>query len=274
MTRFSVVSSVYINDKPDDFRRALESITNRQTVPPSEVVLVVDGPVPEGIEKVLEEFCLSNTGLFKIVRFENNQGLGVALQKGVEIASNEIIMRMDSDDIALPYRFEKQIKFMEEHPEVALCGGQIEEFIDYEDNIVGKRVVPCTNEAIREYMKSRCPFNHMTVAFRRSEILRVGNYQPWFWNEDYYLWLRMLLGGCVFANLPDTLVHMRAGRDMYTRRGGKKYYKSEKDLQKYMLVNGVISRPRYMFNVLVRWTVQVGMPNWLRGIVFQTLFRK
>lgn len=271
---FSVLISVYKNDKAKDFDAALESITVSQTVKPSEVVLVVDGPVPEDINKVISQVEATNPGLYKVVRFEQNQGLGVALQKGIETATNEVVIRMDSDDIAVPDRFEKQIGFMDSHPEVAICGGQIEEFIDEESNIVGKRTVPCSDEEIRQYMKSRCPFNHMTVALRRSEVVRVGNYLPWFWNEDYYLWLRMMLAGCKFANLPETLVHVRVGKDMYARRGGMEYFKSEAKLQKFMWSNDIISYPRYSFNILVRLCVQVIMPNWLRGFVFQRLFRK
>lgn len=271
---FSVLISVYRNDKPDDFRVALESITTSQTLKPSEIVLVVDGPVPDGINQVISDAESSYPGLYHILRFEQNQGLGIALQKGMEAVSNEIVLRMDSDDIAAIGRFEKQVKFMESHPEVAICGGQIEEFIDNQQNIVGKRIVPCSNDEITRYIKSRCPFNHMTVALRRSEVMKAGNYQPWFWNEDYYLWLRMLIAGCKFANLPDTLVYVRVGKDMYARRGGIRYFKSEAKIQGFMLGNGVISFPRYLFNVTARLAVQVLMPNWLRGFIFQKLFRK
>ena len=274
MNSFSVCMSVYKNDKAEDFRIALESITTKQTVKPSEVVLVIDGPVTDDINRVISEVVSAAPELYKIIRFEQNQGLGIALQEGMEAASNDIVMRMDSDDIAVPDRFEKQFHFMESHPNVAVCGGQIAEFIDDVDNIVGKRTVPRSNEEIYSYMKSRCAFNHMTVALRRSKILEVGNYRPWFWNEDYYLWIRLMIAKCEFANLPDTLVHVRVGKEMYQRRGGMKYFKSEVDIQKLLQENGLISWPRYCFNVLVRWGVQVVMPNWLRGFMFQILFRK
>lgn len=271
---FSVLISVYKNDKPEDFKTALSSVTTMQTLKPSEVVLVVDGPVPDGVNKVISDAETANPGLFHVVRFEQNQGLGIALQKGMEAASNDIVMRMDSDDIAVPDRFEKQLTFMVEHPEVAVCGGQIAEFIDSVDNVVGNRTVPCNNDDIYRYMKSRCAFNHMTVSLRRSKILEVGNYQPWFWNEDYYLWLRLMIAGCVFANLNETLVKVRVGKEMYQRRGGMKYFKSEKDIQKFMFQNGLISYPRYCVNVIIRFIIQVAMPNWLRGFIFKKLFRK
>lgn len=270
---FSVLISVYKNDKAEDFLEALDSITTKQTLKPSEVVLVIDGPVPNDTNQVIADAELQCPGLYKIIRLEKNRGLGIALQKGLEATSNDIVMRMDSDDIAVPDRFEKQYQFMVEHPNVTVCGGQINEFIDTVDNIVGKRVVPCANDEIYGYMKSRCAFNHMTVALRRSKILEVGNYQPWFWNEDYYLWIRLMIANFDLANLPDTLVNVRVGKEMYQRRGGKKYFKSELELQKLMHDNGLISWPRYCFNVIARWGVQVAMPNWLRGFVFQRLFR-
>lgn len=271
---FSVLLSVYEKDNAEAFRVALDSISTLQTVKPSEIVVVADGPVSEAVEKVIADVESECLGLYKIVRFEHNQGLGIALQKGMEVVSNDIVMRMDSDDIAVPTRFEEQAKFMETHPDVAICGGQIEEFIDKESKIVGKRTVPCEDEDIRTYMKSRCPFNHMTVALRRSKVLKAGSYQPWFWNEDYYLWIRMMLAGCKFANLADTLVHVRVGKDLYARRGGIRYFKSEAKLQKYMWRNGLISFPRFSFNLMVRLCVQVLMPNKLRGFVFQKLFRE
>lgn len=271
---FSVLISVYKNDNAADFRTALDSVTVNQTLRPGEVVLVVDGPVPDAINAVVSEAVANSPSLYKIIRFDTNQGLGMALQKGLEAASNEIVMRMDSDDIAIPERFELQYKFMSQHPDVTVCGGQIEEFIDSLENVVGKRLVPTANDEIYDYMKSRCAFNHMTVALRRSKVLAVGNYQPWFWNEDYYLWARLMIAKCEFANLSDTLVKVRVGKEMYKRRGGEKYFNSERGIQKLMRKNNLISLPQYWFNVAVRWGVQVAMPNWLRCFVFQKLFRK
>ena len=271
---FSVLMSVYKNDNANDFRTALDSVVVNQTLRPSEVVLVIDGPVPAEINAVVNDAVTNSPDLYKVLRFDQNQGLGVALQKGLEAASNEIVMRMDSDDIAVPERFKLQYEFMVQHPDVAVCGGQIEEFVGSVENVVGKRAVPCSTKEIYEYMKSRCAFNHMTVALRRSKVLAVGNYQSWFWNEDYYLWIRLMIAQSEFANLPETLVHVRVGKEMYQRRGGKKYFRSEADIQKLMRQNGLISWPQYCFNVAARWGVQVVMPNWLRGFVFRSFARK
>ena len=181
---------------------------------------------------------------------------------------------MDTDDIAVLDRCEKQLIFMSAHPDITIVGGQIEEFIGEVTNVVGKREVPTSDSELKEFLKKRCPFNHMTVMFRKSDIMEVGNYQEWFWNEDFYLWIRLALANKKFANLPETLVMVRTGADMYQRRGGKKYFVSEKDIQKYMLKNGMIGYPRYLINVSERLVLQVFMPNWLRGIVFRMFARK
>jgi len=271
---FSVVMSVYRNDKPEFVRRAVESITTEQTLKPNEVVLVVDGPVPEELNNLINGYENVSDSIFKVIWLPENKGLGNALRVGVEAASHEIIARMDSDDVSAPDRFEKQIAYMTEHPECDLLGGQISEFIGEEDNIVGKRIVPCKHEDILMWLKERCPFNHMSVTALRSRIIAVGNYLDWHFNEDYYLWIRMAEAGCGFANIPDVLVNVRVGADMYRRRGGWKYFKSEKGLQGYMLRHRIISLPRYCYNVLGRFAVQVAMPNRLRGFIFQKLFRK
>lgn len=274
MTSFSVVTSVYRNDKPEFVARAINSISRDQTLKPDEIVLVVDGPVPDELDRLVSSFEKSTEFKFTVVRLPENKGLGNALRIGVSKARNEIIARMDSDDVSAPDRFEKQIAFMEANPQCDVAGGQITEFIDSEDNIVGKREVPCANEEIFTWLKGRCPFNHVSVTMLRSRVLAVGNYQDWHFNEDYYLWIRMAQAGYQFANLPYTLVNVRVGKEMYARRGGWKYFKSEKGLQDYMLRHRMISLPRYCYNVFGRFVIQVAMPNKLRGFIFQKLFRK
>jgi len=127
---------------------------------------------------------------------------------------------MDSDDVSAPNRKAKQMAYMEQHPDCDVVGGQISEFIGEEDNVVGKRIVPCESTAVMAYLKSRCPLNHVSVMMRKKSVLKVGNYIDWHFNEDYYLWIRMAEAGCRFANLPDILVNVRVEKDMYARRGG------------------------------------------------------
>ena len=271
--KYSVLMSLYVKESAEHFKLAIDSILN-QTIPPDEIVLVEDGPLTDELYAVINDIKLKYPGLITSVIHENNKGLGLALQHGLEATKNELVVRMDTDDIAVLDRCEKQLNFMNHNLDVAIVGGQIEEFIDDVSNIVGKREVPLTDDELKEFSKKRCPFNHMTVMFRKSDVLEAGNYQEWFWNEDYYLWVRMALKNKKFSNLPDTLVMVRTGADMYQRRGGKKYFNSEKEIQKYMLKNGMIGYSRFLINVSERLVLQVLMPNWLRGIVFRTFARK
>ena len=270
---FSVLMSVYRNDRPVYFRSAVESVTIKQTLPPAEVLIVIDGPIPDELRTTVAELAAEIPAI-KLVWLEKNGGLGNALRIGMEAVSHELVLRMDSDDISMPDRFEKQIAYLQAHPECDLLGGQITEFIDRESNIVGLRKVACDHSDIIAGMNKRCPFNHVSVAMLRSRVLAVGNYQDWHFNEDYYLWIRMAEAGCHMVNLPDVLVNVRIGKEMYARRGGWKYFKSEKGLQDYMRHHGMLSYPRYIFNVSVRWVVQMMMPGWLRGFVFRKFFRQ
>lgn len=272
MEKYSVLMSLYAKEKPEYLRLALNSMIN-QTAKPDEIVLVLDGPITDELYAIVDGYQEKYQGLFNIVVNEKNLGLGQALNRGLSVCKNELVARMDTDDISKPDRCEKQLKMFEEDKELSIVGGQIEEFIDKTENVSGRRIVPCLDAEIKLYMKKRCPFNHMAVMFKKSDILEAGNYLEWFWNEDYYLWIRLALLDKKFANIPDILVDVRVGKEMYKRRGGKKYFKSEKDIQKLMYEKGLISCPRYLVNVAERLVIQVLMPNWLRGTVFRLFAR-
>ena len=269
---FTVAMSVYKNDNPQDFKTAVHSIYDKQTVRPSEIVLVEDGPIPEALEKAVQEIC-AEVPVMKVVPFEVNRGHAAARQGGLDNASNELVAIMDSDDIADPFRFEKQLEYMAQHPEITVTGSIIHEFIGSTDNVVGSRIVPENDAEIKDYLKSRCPMNLQTVMYRRSKVMEVGGFIDWFCEEDYYLWIRLAQAGQKFHNHQESFVNVRVGKEMYQRRGGMKYFKSEAKLQKYMWKHGLIGFPKYVYNTAIRFAVQVAMPNWLRGWVFQKFAR-
>lgn len=269
--RFSVSMCVYGGDNANNFDLALESVYN-QTLPPDEVVLVVDGPVPNIIDEVIKKYEEHNG--FKIIRLAVNSGHGEARRIGLENCSNELVALMDSDDISVRDRFEKQICVFKNDDSVSIVGGQIKEFIDSTENVVGVRNVPLKDAEIKDYMRKRCPMNQVTVMFKKSDVQSVGGYIDWYCEEDYYLWIRMALAGLKFANIDSNLVYVRVGEKMYQRRGSVKYFASEAKLQKYMLKNGVINFVTYAVNVTERFVLQVLMPNKLRGWVFQKFARK
>ena len=263
--------SVYHGDNAVFFKQSIDSLLS-QTRKPDEIVLVVDGPVGEEINQVISDFEKS-CDYFRVVRLEKNSGHAIARQTGLDAAKYEYIAIMDSDDIAVSDRFEKQMAYIEAHPEVDALGGQIDEFIGEPSNVVGSRLVPLTDNEIKGYLKSRCPMNLVTVMLKKAAVQEAGGYIDWYCEEDYYLWVRMTEQGMSFANLPDNFVNVRVGKEMYQRRGGVRYFKSEAKLQKYMWKHGVIGFPRYIYNVAGRFAVQVAMPNSVRSFVFQKLFR-
>jgi glycosyltransferase involved in cell wall biosynthesis len=269
--KFSVSICVYKNDHPDHFYEALESVIN-QTFKPDEVVLVVDGPVPNSVNEVISHF--EKQSFFKVIRLLNNVGHGNARRIGLENCTNELIALMDADDICASDRFEKQLICFEMNRNLSVIGGNIKEFVDSINNIVGIREVPQDDTSIKEFMKKRCPFNQMTVMFKLSDVMEAGGYLDWYCDEDYYLWIRMFQSGAVFKNLKDNLVYVRVGKEMYQRRGGIKYFQSEAKLQKYLLDNNIISIITYISNVTLRFILQVLMPNKIRGLIFKRFARK
>lgn len=272
-THFSVCMSVYKNDHAVDFLTALRSISTEQTVVPDEIILVADGPISEELHNTIAVFTSEYTNLH-FIQLPTNQGHAIARQTAIDAAANEWVAIMDSDDIAERQRFEKQLEYIETHPTVDVIGGQIIEFAQTPDQVMGQRIVPITDEEIKKYLKARCPMNFVTVMMRKSALSAVGGIIDWYCEEDYYLWIRMCIAGHVFANVRDNLVYVRTGNGMYQRRGGWKYFSSERDVQKYMLKHHLISIPRYLYNVFGRFIVQVAMPNKVREIVFKTFFRK
>ena len=271
MEKFSVSMCVYGGDNPQWFQVAVDSILN-QTAKPDEVVLVVDGPVPDALDEIICGY--EKEPAFRVIRLEKNMGHGEARRTGLQACTYDLVALMDADDISTSDRFEKQLSAFAADPALTIVGGNITEFVDAPTNLVGTRTVYETNEEIKLDMKKRCPMNQMTVMFRKAAVEAAGGYVDWYCDEDYYLWLRLMLGGGKFANIPENLVNVRVGKEMYQRRGGRKYFKSEAKLQKWMLRNKVIGFGTYMVNVTKRLIVQVLLPNRLRGWVFQKFARK
>lgn len=207
--------------------------------------------------------------ILKPIYLEKNGGLGNALRIALDYCSNELVARMDSDDVSYPNRFQLQLKYFESHPETDIVSGFITEFIGNEDNITGQRVVPESNDAIRDDMKRRCAINHVACMYKKKAVAKAGGYKTWYYNEDYYLWIRMMLTGAVFGNVQENLVNVRVGRDMSARRGGNRYFNSEKRLQKFMLDHKVISYAEYMRNVLIRFGGEVLANNTIRSELFK-----
>lgn len=272
MDSYSVLISVYYKEKPEFLRLAIDSIF-AQTAPPDEVVLVCDGPLSPELDEVIRSFEERCGEQFRVVRLETNMGLGNALQRGIQVCRNEWIARMDSDDISLPDRMEKQLAYVRSHPEISVVGGQIEEFVDDPANPVDIRSVPLEVSQIRETLRFKNPMNHVTTLLRKSAVLAVGNYEDYPGFEDYQLWARLLSQGYQLANLNDCLCQVRIGADMYRRRGGLVFFKNTYRMQRFLLEQGLITVAQFTRNLAIRFSSAV-LPNQLRGAMFRKVMRK
>lgn len=270
--KFSVLMSVYIKEKPEYFRECMESIL-KQTVLPTEIVIVKDGPLTAELEAALAEYVQKDPDLYTIVPLETNRGLGLALAEGILRCRNELVARMDTDDICRKDRFELQLMEFEKNPNLDICGSHILEFEGDISNIIAQRKVPLRDEEIKQYQKRRDGFNHMAVMYKKSSVLKAGNYQTCMLMEDTYLWVNMFNAGCTAVNIDDYLVYARIGKDMFERRGGWPYFKKYKEGRKKVWQTGYISFVDYYYTLLVQLVVAL-IPNKVRGWVFKKLLHR
>lgn len=268
---FSVLMSVYIKEKPQYLKEALQSVFD-QTVAPAEVVVVKDGVLTDELERVIS-FFQEREKKMKIISLPQNVGLGRALQIGLQHCQYDLVARMDSDDICKANRFEKQLEFMANHSEIAVVGSWIEEFSHDKEQIESIRKLPLEHEKLLKFMKWRNPFNHMTVMFRKREVEQVGSYQPFYLLEDYYLWNRMANNHVRFANIGESLLWARGGYEMLQRRGGRKYVISEYHLLNFMRHSGRINMFEFCFSLVVKSIVRlIGKRG--RSMLYHVFLRK
>ena len=272
MPTFSVLMSVYKNDSPTFLKTALESIYDNQTLKPNEIVVVFDGPLTDELYDVLNDFKSGKDGVVKYYPQEQNKGLGEALRIGSLYCTCDYILRMDSDDISDDHRFEKQMIYLAEHPEIDVLGTDIAEFNTSTTEDMRKRVCPANHDDIVEMSKTRSPMNHVTVAINRNSLIDCGSYESILLLEDYYLWLKMIVSDCKFANINETLVYVRVGNGFNSKRGSTTRIKGWKKIQNYMLSNNMITRSKAFKNMLyIR--IFVYTPSWLKQFLYKRFLR-
>ncbi len=270
MTDYSVLMSVYYKENPKYFKESIESMLS-QTVATNNFVIVCDGPLTDELTKVLDTY--KKNPVFTIVELPENVGLAVALTEGLKYCKCELVARMDSDDISIPERCERQLAvFSIEDADVV--GSNVVEFIDNPENIRTKRCVPEKHDDIKEYSKKRNPMNHPSVMFKKSAVIKCGGYRDFHLYEDYQLWVNMMSCGYKFKNIQKPLVKMRTTNDLYMRRGGIKYFISGYRFQTYMYKEGHISFVRYLENITERLVVHALMPNCIRQWFYLKILRK
>ncbi|NME19163.1 glycosyltransferase [Megasphaera elsdenii] len=268
---YSVLMSVYYKEHPDYLRQSMQSIYD-QTVPTDDFVLVCDGPLTPELDAVISSMQQQFGSRLHVCRLLKNGGLGKALNFGIGQCKNDLVARMDSDDVSRPDRCQRQLAIFQNHPEYSLVSGIVEEFSDTITNVSVRRIVPEHQDDIITFAKKRNPFNHPCIMYKKSDVEAAGGYQDFYFLEDYYLWIRMLQNGFIGYNLQEPLLWMRAGNDMYKRRGGWKYVQSQHNLFKYMAQTGFITGRQYQVQSVVRLIGAV-VPNWLRAFLFKKILR-
>lgn len=270
--KFSVLMSLYIKEKTEYFDECMKSMLN-QTVLPNEIVIVFDGPISKELNDCVNHYMRLYPNWIKIIKNEKNKGLGLALADGVPKCTYDLIARMDTDDIARSDRFENQLQMFVDNPDLDICGSHIIEFEGDISNVLSKRDVPLTHDEIAKYQKQRSAFNHMTVMYKKSTVLKAGNYEHCPLMEDDMLWIRMLLVGAKCANIDDYLVYARTGYAMIERRGGWEYFKKYKQGRKMILDTGYINKWDYCKTIGVQFVVAL-VPKKVRLFIFTKLLRK
>lgn len=271
MEKFSVLMSVYFKEEPNYFKSSLESVLINQTLRPTELVLICDGDLTPGLEVVIDDFKRQFPDVLKVYRKENG-GLGRALDFGLSKCSNDIVARMDTDDVAKSNRFEKQIHVFKVHPEYDVVGAWVDEFEGDVAIVTSTRVLPESSGDIYEFAKKRNPINHPVVMFRKTAVEAAGGYKHFPLFEDYYLWVRMLLNGSKFYNIPESLLYFRSSPEMFKRRGGFSYACTETRYLWHIHQLGLVGLGQTCMNIPLRFIARV-IPNSLRGFVYKRLLR-
>lgn len=265
--KFSVLIAVYNKEQPSNLRQSLESIFT-QKLPPDEVVLVEDGAISPALERVITDY-VTIYPIFRIVKLDQNQGLGMALAEGIRHCSYDIVARMDSDDVSHPERFSQQMAWMERHPETDIVGSWVDEFSNDTSQIISTRRVPETHEELVDFSRYRNPMNHPSVMFRKKAVVEAGGYRHCPLFEDYDLWIRMMQRGARFHNLQRSLVQFRLTPQLFSRRGGSQYIRQELNFQKRMYHMGHISLWRLTANCIVRTLIRLIPNGWRKyGYLF------
>lgn len=268
MEKYSVLISLYVKEKPDFLRLAIDSMLN-QTVKPDEIVIVEDGPLNDELYAVLDEY----KGKISRIRNEKNLGLGRALNVGLKACRNELVARMDTDDISKPNRCEKQLKRFAERPELAIIGAWVDEFTVSPEQVVSTRVVPTDSDAIYNFAKKRSAFNHPVVMYRKSKVLEQGGYADMRRNQDVDLFGRMLFAGNKAENIGESLLWFRSNDDLAKRRKGWENTWSYIDTIRRFWEMGYSSFTDFAI-IAVAQTGMYLMPVKLQHWVYKTFLRK
>ena len=271
-SQFSILMSIYVKDVPSHFDMAMRSIWDEQTLKPNEIVLVEDGVLTDELYAGITKWHEKLGDVLKIVKLKRNLGLAAALNEGIKHCSHDLIARMDADDISDPYRFEKQIEYLQSHKDVHVLGGAIQEFSDQENKILATRSYPCNTTEAKKYMAKASPLAHPSVIYRKELFTNGLFYSDQLkTSQDIDLWYRVINAGYNIASIRDVVYYFRVSGNFFKRRSREKAYD-----EFGIYWNGILSIHgfswRLVFPVL-RLTTRL-MPIFLIKLFYSKHFRE
>lgn len=224
--KVSVLMPVYNGER--FLCESIESIRT-QTFTDFELLIVNDGSTDRSVE-IIENY---RDPRIRLLLNEKNMGLVSTLNKGIKSARGEYIARMDCDDISMPERFRKQVEFMDDHPEVGVCGSWIKTFSDRdESNIIIK--YPIESEEIRCRLFYNAAVAHPAVMLRKKLFIDNNLFYAFTYSEDYDLWVRAIYH-MQFANIPEILLHYRRSQTQVSRIHNEGYRKNASVIRERLL---------------------------------------
>ena len=264
--KLAVIMSLYKSDVIVYVQLATESILN-QSCSNFDFFFQYDGPVKEDIDKYLSSIEDKRIKIFK--RNENkglayslNELLGVVISKGYQY-----IARMDADDISLPERFEKQLAFMELHPDIECLGTWAIE-IKSDGSEFYRKQMPETHEGCWKQFMIRDCMIHPTVMFRKSYIEKAGMYSlDTYFGEDTMMWAQGFAKGCKFANIPEYLFKFRLDDNFFNRRRGWKHAKGILTLR--WKVNKMLHYPLKAYLYSIAYAGAKMMPTKVLNMIYR-----
>ena len=268
----SVLMSTYCKEKPKYLDEAMKSIWTDQIRKPDEIILVEDGPLTDDLYKVISKWKAQLKDVMKVVSKPINQGLAMALNDGLNVASGNLIARMDTDDRSLPNRFLVQEQYMVQHEEVDILGGAIEEFND-EGTFRNTCTYPKTMEDVLKTMYRVSPVAHPAVMYRKSFFDAGFRYSDKYHIcEDVTMWYDAAAAHRVINNLPDIILEFRRNASVMKRR------RKEKAWSEFLAYNDGIRRVyglftyKYVFSFL-RMCFRL-MPSSIVSFIYNGNLRK
>ena len=276
MKKIAVLLPVYKNDNAQFFKTSVSSIL-MQTFQDFTIFLGVDGPIEGELEEAVKN--VEYNAKVCVIRFAENRGLACVLNDLISAAEEqgfEYFARMDADDICINTRFAKQLSFLTEHPEVDVVGGTIEE-IDEDGKLKGKRVVyPLLHDECRKFFRYRDPLAHPATFFRKRFFDKIAKhnekintwYRPEYRkNQDTMLWFDGFMSGCVFANLPETLLNFRVAKDFYGRRNGWK--RAKQMVRSRMEINKAMKYDISANLFAIAMALMTVSPKWIKKLLYK-----